>query len=117
MKYSIKSKFKRYVHFPLIEGYSDFIIVPSQSLKRFCHFCGIFSAMNIWVDAAIATALVLSSDKIGMEKDHSYKGTEIWNENELRLKTAGSKNKLEQITKLFDDDEFYIHPIKFSKFT
>ena len=102
---------------PLIEGYSDFILVPSQSLKRFCHYCGIFSAMNIWVDAAIATALVLSSEKIRTEKDHSYKGTEIWNEDELVLKTASSKNKLDQITKLFDKDEFYIHPIKLSKFT
>ena len=117
LKYLIKTKFKRYVHLPLIEGYSDFIIVPSHTLKRFCHFCGIFSAMNIWVDAAIATSLVLSSDKIRTEKDHSYKGTEIWNENELTLKTANSKNKLNQISKLFDKDEFYIHPIKLSKFT
>ena len=117
LQYLIKTKFKRYVHLPLIEGYSDFILVPSQSLKRFCHYCGIFSAMNIWVDAAIATALVLSSEKIRTEKDHSYKGTEIWNEDELVLKTASSKNKLDQITKLFDKDEFYIHPIKLSKFT
>ena len=117
LKYLIKTKYKRYVHLPLIEGYSDFIIVPSHTLKRFCHFCGIFSAMNIWVDTAIATSLVLSSDKIRTEKDHSYKGTEIWNENELTIKTANSKNKLNQISKLFDKDEFYIHPIKLSKFT
>lgn len=117
LKYIIKTNFKRYVHLPLIEGYSDFIIIPAQSLKRFCHYCGIFSAMNIWVDAAIATALVLSSDKIRTEKDHSYRGTEIWNEDELVLKIATSKNKLDQIKNLFDKDEFYIHPIKLSKFT
>ena len=97
LKYLIKTKFKRYVHLPLIEGYSDFIIVPSQSLKRFCHYCGIFSAMNIWVDAAIATALVLSSDKIRTEKDHYYKGTEIWNEDKLTLKTVNSKNKIDKL--------------------
>jgi hypothetical protein len=117
LKYLIKTNYKRYVHLPLIEGYSDFIIIPSQSLKSFCHYCGIFSAMNIWVDAAVATAMILSSDQIRTEKDHSYKGTEIWNENELRLKTIRSKNKLEQIIRLFEDDEFYIHPIKLSKFT
>ena len=72
--------------------------------------------MNIWVDAAIATAIVLSSDQIRTEKDHSYKGTEIWNEKELCAKTARSKNKLDQITKVFDNNEFYIHPIKLSKF-
>ena len=116
LKYLIKTKCKRYVHFPLIEGYSDFIIIPSQSLKRFCHYCGIFSAMNIWVDAAIATAMVLSSDEIRTEKDHAYRGTEIWNEDKLISKTSSSKNKLDQINKLFDKDEFYIHPIKLSKF-
>ena len=115
--YLLKKKYKRYVHLPLIEGYSDFIIIPSQSLKIFCHYCGIFSAMNIWVDAAIATALVLSSDKISTEKDHPFKGIEIWNEDELALKEAISKNKLDQITKLFDKDDFYIHPIKLSKYT
>ena len=35
LQYLIKTKFKRYVHLPLIEGYSDFILVPSQSLKDF----------------------------------------------------------------------------------
>ena len=117
LKYLIKTKFKRYVHLPLIEAYSDLIIVPSQSLERFCHYCGIFSAMNIWVDAAIATALVLSSDKIRTEKDHCYKGTEIWNEEELVLRASNSKNKLDQISKIFDNNEFYIHPIKLSRFT
>ena len=73
--------------------------------------------MNIWVDAAIATAMVLSSDQIRTEQDHSYKGTEIWSEEELTVKTASSKNKLDQITQLFDNDEFYVHPIKLSKFT
>ena len=47
--------------------------------------------MNIWVDAAVATAMILSSDQIRTEKDHSYKGTEIWNENELNIKNSGLK--------------------------
>ena len=116
LKYLIKTKYKRYIHLPLIEGYSDFIIIPTQSLKSFCHYCGIFSSMNIWVDAAIATAMVLSSDKIITEKDHSYKGTEIWNDHELTVKTANSKNKLDQISNIFEENELYIHPIKLSKF-
>ena len=38
IKYLKKTKFKRYVHLPLIEGYSDFIIIPLKSLKLFWHF-------------------------------------------------------------------------------
>ena len=117
VKYIIKTQFKRYVHLPLVEGYSDFIIIPSKSLKLFCHYCGIFSAMNIWVDAAVATSMMLSSELIRVESDHPYKGTEIWNESKLIEKLLSSKNKLDLITRIFDDDEFYIHPIKLSKFS
>jgi len=116
LKYIFRTKLKRYVHLPLIEGYSDFIIIPSKSLKLFCHYCGIFSAMNIWVDSAIATAMILSSEEIKTEKDHSYKGIEIWHENELFKKIALSENKLNQLSKIFEENEFYIHPIKLSKF-
>ncbi len=73
--------------------------------------------MNLWVDAAIATAMILSSGKIRTEKDHSYKGTEIWNECMIVNKIAKSENKLNQLSKVFENDEFYIHPIKLSKFT
>ena len=114
--YMLKTRFKRYVHLPLIEGYSDFIIIPSKSLKLFCHYCGIFAAMNMWVDAAIATSMILSSDQIRTEKDHSYKGTEIWDSKKLVKKIAKSENKLNQLKELFENDEFYIHPIKLSKF-
>ena len=65
----LKNGPKRYVHFPLIEGYSDFIVVPKESLEQFCYYCGIFSAMKLWVDAAVATSLVLSCNKIVEEKD------------------------------------------------
>ena len=116
-KYIFLKKLKRYVHFPLIEGYSDFIIIPESSLKMFCHYCGIFAAMNLWVDAAVATAMILSTDQIRTERDHAYKGTEIWNEKELNIKLADSENKLEHILNVFEEDEFYIHPIKLSKFT
>ena len=57
MKYPIQDGLKRYVHFPLIEGYSDLIVIPKENLKLFCHLCGIFAAMNLWVDAAIATSM------------------------------------------------------------
>jgi hypothetical protein len=117
VRYLFQKKFKRYVHSPLIEGYSDFIIIPKESLRLFCHYCGVFAAMNLWVDAAIATAMILSSGKIRTEKDHSYKGTEIWNESMLVNKIAKSENKLNQLSKVFENDEFYIHPIKLSKFT
>ena len=72
--------------------------------------------MNIWVDAAIATSAVLSSKNIRTEKDHPYRGTEIWDESKLIDKIEKSENKIKQLTKIFENDELYIHPIKLSKF-
>ena len=61
--------------------------------------------------------MVLSSEQIRTEKDHSYNGTEIWNENELAKKIVISRNKLNQLSKIFGEKEFYVHPVKLSKFS
>lgn len=117
LKYLFRHKFRRYVHFPLIEGFSDFIVIPKESLCLFCHYCGVFAAMNLWVDAAIASSMVLSSKKIGTEKDHSYKGIEIWDPSDINCRLQKTNFKLNRLSELFEEDEFYIHPVKLSAFS
>ena len=117
IKYAFSKKCRRYVHFPLIEGYSDFIIIPRKSLASFCHYCGVFAAMNLWVDAAIATAMVLSSEQVRTEKDHSYKGTEIWDQLEVKDRLNKANYELNKLPELFKKNEFYIHPVKLSTFS
>lgn len=116
IKYFFNFGLKRYVHFPLIEGYSDLIIIPKDSLKLFCHLSGIFAGMNLWVDAAVATGLILSCSEIRTEEDSNYSGTEYWSGDEIinRLKTINYK--LDKIGEIFDKDELYIHPIKLSSY-
>ena len=116
ISYFLRNGNKRFINYPLIEGYSDFIIVPQKQLELFCYYCGIFAAMNLWVDAAVATALVLSGSSIKLEKDSNYSGTEYWNADDLikRLKTTNSN--LIEIGEIFKEDELYIHPIKLSSY-
>jgi len=114
--YFIRNKFKRYVHYPLIEGYSDFLIIPKEYLKHFCHYCGIFAAMNTWVDAGTATSLILSTPSIKQQKDTRYYGTEIWDNNRLSLKLSETDYRIDKIKDIFEPNELYIHPIKLSKF-
>ena len=116
LKYIFNSGFQRYVHFPLIEGYSDLIIIPSNSLKFFCHICGIFAGMNLWVDAAIATSMVLSCEKITQERDHGLMGIEFWDPLEAKKTISKAEGKIEKISDLFSEDTSYIHPIKLSEF-
>jgi hypothetical protein len=72
--------------------------------------------MNLWVDTAIATALLLSGAEIRTEEDSNYSGTEYWNQNDIidRLKTTN--NELDKISEIFKEKELYIHPIKLSSY-
>jgi len=116
ISYFLKNGNKRFVNYPVVEGYSDLIVIPHDHLELFCHYCGIFAAMNLWVDAAVATALILSGSEIKTEKDCNYSGTEYWSGHEIinRLKTINYK--LDKIGEIFDKEELYIHPIKLSAY-
>jgi len=116
ISFFLRNRKKRFINYPLVEGYSDLIVVPQGHLELFCHYCGIFAAMNLWVDAAVATALILSGSKIKTEKDSNYSGTEYWNGEEIIDRLKPSKNKLDKIGDIFNKDELYIHPIKLSSY-
>jgi hypothetical protein len=117
IKYILKYGLKRYIHFPLIEGYSDLIVIPKENLKSFCHLCGIFAAMNLWVDTAIATSMVLACEQITQECDHGLMGKEFWNPIDAKKAISRAEGKIEKISSLFSEETSYIHPIKLSEFS
>ena len=100
----------------MIEGYSDIIVVPKDHLELFCHYCGIFAAMNLWVDAAVGTALLLSGSPVKTEVNSSYFGTEYWHDDELKKRLSHTNKKLDRIKNVFKEKELYIHPIKLSAY-
>jgi len=116
ISYFLRNRNKRFINYPLVEGYSDLIVVPQSHIEMFCYYCGIFAAMNLWVDAAVATALILSGSKIKTEKDTNYSGTEYWNGEEIIDRLKPSKNRLDKIGVIFQEEELYIHPIKLSSY-
>ena len=116
ISYFLRSGNKRFINYPLVEGYSDLIVIPQDHLELFCHYCGIFAAMNLWVDAAVATAIILSRSKIKTEKDSNYSGTEYWNEQKIIERLKPISNKLDKIGEIFKENELYIHPIKLSSY-
>lgn len=113
--YAYVKRFKHILElpYPLVAGYSDFFIVPKNSIRNFCHYCGVFAGMNIFVEVAIPTALMLSSKDIKFE-NKQFRGVEIWDPvkvNELL------ENNNASIKNLFNNhpDKLYFHPIKLSK--
>ncbi|MCE5198295.1 MAG: hypothetical protein ABFD54_11640 [Armatimonadota bacterium] len=117
--------------YPMAAGYSDFFIVPANIISEFCRLCGVFAAMNLWVEVAIPTALVLCCNSIKTEfvigenwvtgshysKPGCWKGTELWEWTEATVQSIETNNDLylNQLNNSFGDKELYIHPIKLSK--
>jgi hypothetical protein len=74
---------KFHLSYPLLGGYSDIFVISSNAIKQFCHYCGIFAAMNLFVEVAIPTAMVLSAQSIVTEKDLKMQGKALWTKEEL----------------------------------
>ena len=114
LSYLFRNGLNRYISFPLVEGFSDLIVIPGHAWRKFAYFCGIFAALNLWVDTAIATAMVLSHDVIRTENDHQFKGIEVWGHNQQLPEKKHDLN-LENLLSQFPYDQLHIHPIKLSR--
>lgn len=101
------------IQYPLAFSYSDFFVIPRESLQLFSHYCGIFGAWDIFVEIAIPTSLLLSCDSIVFE--NIIKGYEIWDRDE-RTRFLQEHEDLGSIFSYMDAHNLlYIHPIKLSK--
>lgn len=106
--------YSRRLKYPLVAGYSDIFMVTDDIMDRFCQYCGVFAATNLFVESAIPTALVLSSNKIKFDKDIKLHYGALWN-NELLLFEKKYVFSLEKLIKEFPSDKLFIHPVKLSK--
>lgn len=115
--------------YPLLAGYSDFVTVPSTSIDRFVHFCGVFSAMNMFAEVAIPTALALAVDDVRTElirgdhfaspnarrnPDMKLQGLEFWEGKGSEFAERLGYN-FGHLIDDFPEDRLYVHPVKLSK--
>lgn len=103
--------------YPLIMTYADLVIVPREAIEQFCHLCGVFAAMGLWVEVAIPTALALSCERIMRMADIPGGGNmlEIWSPAEIEALGAKANYELSRLFSVVGDDCIYVHPIKLSK--
>ncbi len=101
--------------YPLAKGYADFFILPGSALDRFCHLCGVLAAMDVFVEIAVATALILCCEKIVQEKDTRWRGIAYWNPVDADRFGAQHGFDYERLAQAFEDDLLYVHPIKLSQ--
>jgi hypothetical protein len=103
--------------YPLATGYSDFFVVPTAALADFAHVCGVFAAMNLFVEAAIPTALALTCPRLVTEEQTSWRGLELWHEAEIDAFATRHEKRLDRLLRGFASDQLYVHPVKLSRWT
>jgi len=102
--------------YPLIGGYSDFIVVPACALANFCHYCGVFSASDVFAELAAPTALALSCEHVVREADTSWEGLELWGK-DIEEFGRSRNNSLQELFRQFPPNQLYVHPVKLSKWS
>ena len=124
IKENLKGHFRRFLSFiqnrkyrltyPLVASYSDILVVSSQNIKEFCHYCGVFTSLKLFVEIAIPTALALSSNKIVTENELVYEEKALWRDAVGKF-LSPYKNNLELLIKNYPEKVLYIHPVKLSQ--
>jgi hypothetical protein len=120
---------RRESDYPLLAGYSDFVTVPSTCIDKFVHYCGVFSAMNMFAEVAVPTALALAVDDVRTElvrgdhfaspnarrnPDVKMQGLEIWEGKSSEFAQQLGYN-FSRLIDEFPHDRLYVHPVKLSK--
>jgi hypothetical protein len=109
-----RKKEQYHLSYPLIGAYSDIFVVSSDTIKQFCHYCGVFAATNLHVEVAIPTALVLSAKVIVTEKELKLQGKALWTEDDFEI-LHKYENQLDKLFDNFPTNHLYLHPIKLSR--
>lgn len=110
---SILNRKKYNLPYPIVGSYSDIFVVSGTTIKEFCHYCGVFAATELFVELAIPTALVLSSNDLRTENEIKLQGKCLWREAIQELDVY--ENSLHKLTAEFPINYLYLHPIKLSK--
>lgn len=99
------------IPYPLASGFSDFFAIRRDALDTAGHLLGIFAAMNLFVETAIPTALVLGCDKLACVERNGWRCDIDWTDRKTLL---AQRAKLTDIYARFAPDMLYIHPVKLS---
>lgn len=103
-----------HLSYPLVGSYSDLFVVSADAIKQFSHYCGVFSATNLFVELAIPTSLVLCAKELITEEELSLKGKALWTKEEIK-ELDKYDFSLNNLMSNFPSNNLYLHPIKLSK--
>lgn len=103
--------------YPVAGSYSDILVITKNSIYDFCRYCGIMAAGGLFVEIAIPTAMLLSSQKIVEEKDSRLQGKAVWTSQEVEMTENENNKSLSALLNNFPKNQLFLHPVKLSKWT
>ena len=107
-----KNSFK--IPYPMAGGYSDIFCLDKESLFEFSKLCGIFSAMNMFVEIAIPTAAVLTFTREQVTFLSKEFALILWGNDRIVFENK-YENDFNRLYNEWDEKIFYIHPVKLSR--
>lgn len=102
------------LNYPLVNGFSDLLIIPNQDFDKFAHYCGVFASARLFVEYAVPTIMLMVCKKIVTEADLDKKSLLLWNEDREKFEKEYDAS-FQRIFSNFPENALYIHPIKLSK--
>lgn len=101
--------------YPLVGSYSDICVVSSGSIKKFCHYCGVFAATELFAEIALPTAQVLSASEIATQENAKLRGMAMWDSDEKKRIFCQFGGDIKNLLNHFPPQCLYLHPIKLSQ--
>ena len=85
-------------------------------MEKFTLYCGAFAATRLFVEFAIPTALVLSTDKLKFTSDTPWESGVMWRPHYETFAQQYGYN-LSELMKNYPAQKLFLHPIKLSKWS
>lgn len=105
-----------HIPYPMAGGYSDIFCIDKESLFKFSRLCGIFSAMNMFVEIATPTAVVLTykRDEVTFFPKDSL--LILWGDDREIFADKYGRD-FNRLYNEWQENIFCVHPVKLSGWT
>lgn len=102
------------VSYPIVNGFSDLVIVPKSDFNEFARLCGIFAAAQLFVEYAIPTIMLMVCKRIVTQDDLDKKALLLWDDDRIKFEEKYDLS-FDNLVDNFPDEVLYVHPVKLSK--
>ncbi len=105
----------RKIPYPMGWGYCDFFVITREQLFSISRLCGVFSAMNMFVEIAIPTAIILTTRRrdVVLLPETGYKWELYWGDKRKEFEDKYHKD-VGYLYENWNPKTLFVHPVKLS---